>query len=93
MKNNLLKLNLVNRLNSGLDLAEKRTDELEDRFDQVTQNAAQGDIEKIWKRDEETWMNKFKSSVALAGLMEAPGGDKRINSFKAVIESLDLRSK
>lgn len=47
MKNNLLKLNLVNRLNSGLDLAEKRTDELEDRFDQVTQNAAQGDIEKI----------------------------------------------
>lgn len=33
MKNNLLKLNLVNRLNSGLDLVEKRIDELEDRFD------------------------------------------------------------
>lgn len=33
MKNNLLKLNLVNRLSSGLDLVEKRIDELEDRFD------------------------------------------------------------
>lgn len=74
-----MKLNLVDRLNSGLDLAEKAIGKLENKFDKVTQNAAEGSEEKIWKRGEETWMNTLKSPVALADLMGVPGLDWRMN--------------
>lgn len=89
----LLRLYLVDRFNSALDLAEKRIGKLEGRFNKVTQNAAQDDKEKIWKRDEETWMNKLKRPVELPGLMGGTGGERKMNSFKAVFESSDWRSK
>lgn len=45
IKSHFLKLkNIVVKIEfSGLDLAEKRIGKLEDRFDAVTQNVAQGD--------------------------------------------------